>query len=98
MSLTKMIEVDKAYANPSSLPYLQARLDIEPGSFLPETKPNFSPAELRSTQDHNFAQHAVAKGIQYAKSGDYDSAFRYYGKALDVEPRNRDAHVAKGAA
>ena len=37
-------------------------------------------------------------GIAFAKQGDYKKAMQCYNQALDVDPKHRDAIVARGAA
>lgn len=40
----------------------------------------------------------VARGIAYAKKGDYKEAMKCYTEALEVDPKHVDAFVARGAA
>jgi tetratricopeptide (TPR) repeat protein len=40
----------------------------------------------------------VAVGVKYAKLGKYKEAMRKYNEALNVDPTNVDALVARGAA
>jgi Tfp pilus assembly protein PilF len=40
---------------------------------------------------------SVARGIGYAKQGDYTKAMTCYKQALEVDPDQKDAYVGKGA-
>jgi tetratricopeptide (TPR) repeat protein len=40
----------------------------------------------------------VELGITHAKKSDYKSAMKFYNQALQVDPKNKDAYVARGAA
>jgi len=53
---------------------------------------------LRRQQNKGWALESVKQGIAYAKEGLYEKAMASYGHALEVDPQNADAHVARGAA
>eukprot|EP00877_Chromochloris_zofingiensis_P008796 jgi/Chrzof1/416/Cz01g15040.t1 len=53
---------------------------------------------IRQQINHAWSNEAVRRGVAAAKSGDYKEAHRCYDKALDMNPTNVDAYVARGAA
>ncbi|KAK9916720.1 hypothetical protein WJX75_006234 [Coccomyxa subellipsoidea] len=45
-----------------------------------------------------WSQEAVRRGVAAAKNGDYENAHKCYARALELDRRNVDAWVARGAA
>ncbi len=50
--------------------------------------------QLRSA----WSQEALMRGVQHAKAGQLQLAISCYDQALELNSRNSDAHVARGAA
>lgn len=53
---------------------------------------------LKSQLRLGWSSEAVKQGVAHAKKGEYDAALGCYKKALDLDRRNVDAWVARGAA
>eukprot|EP01006_Ploeotia_vitrea_P048123 TRINITY_DN67198_c12_g3_i2.p3 TRINITY_DN67198_c12_g3~~TRINITY_DN67198_c12_g3_i2.p3 ORF type:complete len:170 (-),score=102.78 TRINITY_DN67198_c12_g3_i2:83-592(-) len=53
---------------------------------------------LRYNQNQLWARESVRRGIEQAKARLYDNALKCYKHALEIEPRFKDAFVARGAA
>ncbi|KAH8869550.1 Tetratricopeptide repeat protein 14 like [Schistosoma japonicum] len=53
--------------------------------------------ELRRTQLLNFSMKHVAQGVKYFKESRNTEALQCYNFAIEVEPTNPDAYVARGA-
>lgn len=77
---------------------MQLHYGVEQGSFLVEPGDLPSYSVLRKTQNQEFAATTVARGIAFAKAQDYAKANKLYDQAMEVDPDNVDARIAKGAA
>lgn len=53
--------------------------------------------ELRQVQAGKWAYRNVADGIEYFKAGKHSEAFQSLNKALQIDPRNIEGLVARGA-
>ena len=53
--------------------------------------------ELRQVQASKWAFRSVAEGIEHFKSGRHSEAFQCLNKALNIDPRNVEGLVARGA-
>nr|CAD7197837.1 unnamed protein product [Timema douglasi] len=54
-------------------------------------------SELRQVQASKWAFRSVAEGIEHFKSGRHSEAFQCLNKALNIDPRNVEGLVARGA-
>lgn len=54
--------------------------------------------ELKVEVKRVWAAEAVRRGVGHAKGRNADAALRCYNQALDLDPRQIDAFVARGAA
>eukprot|EP00727_Mastigamoeba_balamuthi_P000847 m51a1_g1076 hypothetical protein (418) ;mRNA; f:5926-7646 len=92
---------DRQYLNPNALEQLVQSLGLEEdASFLPD---DALPSDwhydvLHAKQNRKWAQETVVKGVELAKKGDYQKAMVCYKQAIEVDPQNADAYVARGAA
>lgn len=77
---------------------MQLHYGVEQGSFLVEAADLPSYSTLRDSQNQDFAATTVARGIAFAKNQDYAKADKLYDQAMEVDPHNVDARIAKGAA
>jgi hypothetical protein len=53
--------------------------------------------ELRKKQSHTWAMETVSTGVDYLKSGNIEKAEKHFDHALQIEPSNVEAYVARGA-
>ena len=54
--------------------------------------------EVKAVVRASWAEESVRRGVDFAKRGDYTTAIKCYEHALELDPRNAVAFVAKGAA
>ena len=54
--------------------------------------------EVKAVVRASWAEESVRRGVDFAKRGDYTTAIKCYEQALELDPRNAVAFVAKGAA
>ncbi|KER33152.1 hypothetical protein T265_00854 [Opisthorchis viverrini] len=99
------LESTPQFRNPDGLQVLCARMGIPRSSAcslltcfnkirLPKSE---MACELRRTQLLNFSMKHVAQGVKYFKEGRNTEALQCYNFAIEVEPTNPDAYVARGA-
>ncbi|XP_065700561.1 tetratricopeptide repeat protein 14 isoform X1 [Patagioenas fasciata] len=93
------------FANPSIVEYLAEKLGLSesnPPSLLRSlqmknfSEEDFAPA-LRKTQSASWALKCVKAGVDYFKVGRHVEAMNEYNKALEIDPQNVEALVARGA-
>ncbi|KAA6424453.1 MAG: hypothetical protein FRX49_05665 [Trebouxia sp. A1-2] len=72
---------------------LDSQLDSESQQTTEDSR-QFLKAQLKL----GWSSEAVKQGVVHAKKGEYDAALGCYKKALDLDRRNVDAWVARGAA
>jgi len=98
----ELLEKDTAFHNTYSLDSMIAAFSINPYSTfqhpLNPVNERDTWENLREEQSQLWAKETVAKGIGFAKSGDYANAIKCYTAALDVCATYKDAYVARGAA
>ncbi|KYR02386.1 hypothetical protein DLAC_01225 [Tieghemostelium lacteum] len=105
MEFTNLFDVlsrQRQFINPWSVNLMANNLGLNQlDSFIPYKKlpySEFNYKKLRDYQNYEWAQESVIEGIRKAKNGKFEEAIKIYIDALDVDPRNRDAYVALGAA
>ncbi|NWS65605.1 TTC14 protein, partial [Crotophaga sulcirostris] len=93
------------FANPSLVEYLAEKLGISesnPPSLMRSlqmknfNEEDFAPA-LRKKQSESWALTCVKAGVDYFKVGRHVEAMNEYNKALEIDPQNVEALVARGA-
>ncbi|KAM9279338.1 tetratricopeptide repeat protein 14 [Morus bassanus] len=93
------------FANPSLVEYLAEKLGISesnPPSLMRSlqiknfSEEDFAPA-LRKKQSASWALKCVKAGVDYFKVGRHVEAMNEYNKALEIDPQNVEALVARGA-
>ncbi|NWS48817.1 TTC14 protein, partial [Probosciger aterrimus] len=93
------------FGNPSLVEYLAEKLGISesnPPSLLRSlqiknfNEEDFAPA-LRKKQSESWALKCVKAGVDYFKDGQHVEAMNEYNKALEIDPENVEALVARGA-
>jgi len=102
-SYNKLLQLSTGFYNPNVIDFLKSRLI--PGHFSSFVKDlrefNCSPEELapalRKRQSAKLAKRSVTKGINYYRKGMMYEALQELNHALDVDPVNVDAFVARGA-
>ncbi|DBB07868.1 TPA: hypothetical protein ACH3X3_009268 [Trebouxia sp. C0006] len=72
---------------------LHSRLDSESQQATQDSR-----QLLKAQLKLGWSSEAVKQGVAHAKKGEYDAALGCYKKALDLDRRNVDAWVARGAA
>ncbi|THD19941.1 Tetratricopeptide repeat protein 14 [Fasciola hepatica] len=99
------LESTPQFRNPDGLRVLCARMGIPRSSAcsllysvtrIRLCKPEMA-CELRRTQLLTFSMKHVAQGVKYFKEGRNNEALQCYNFAIEVEPTNPDAYVARGA-
>ncbi|KAF8562231.1 hypothetical protein P879_10410 [Paragonimus westermani] len=99
------LESTPQFRNPDGLQVLCARMGIPRSSActlltcfnkirLPKSE---MACELRRNQLLTFSMKHVAQGVKYFKEGRNSEALQCYNFAIEVEPTNPDAYVARGA-
>ncbi|XP_067157747.1 tetratricopeptide repeat protein 14 isoform X3 [Apteryx mantelli] len=93
------------FANPSVVEYLAEKLGLSesnPPSLMRGlqiknfNEEDFAPA-LRKRQSASWALKCVKTGVDYFKVGRHVEAMNEYNKALEIDPQNVEALVARGA-
>lgn len=93
------------FANPSLIEYLTEKLGISesnPPSLMRSLQmknideEDFAPA-LRKKQSESWALNCVKAGVDCFKDGRHVEAMNEYNKALEIDPQNVEALVARGA-
>nr|XP_009682206.1 PREDICTED: tetratricopeptide repeat protein 14 [Struthio camelus australis] len=93
------------FANPSVVEYLAEKLGLSetnPPSLMRGlqvknfSEEDFAPA-LRKRQSASWALKCVKTGVDYFKVGRHVEAMNEYNKALEIDPQNVEALVARGA-
>ncbi|KAM6198816.1 tetratricopeptide repeat protein 14 isoform 1-T1 [Sarcoramphus papa] len=93
------------FANPSLVEYLAEKLGLSesnPPSLMRSlqiknfNEEDFAPA-LRRKQSASWALKCVKAGVDYFKVGRHVEAMNEYNKALEIDPQNVEALVARGA-
>ncbi|NWR70205.1 TTC14 protein, partial [Centropus unirufus] len=93
------------FANPLLVEYLAEKLGISesnPPSLMRSlqmknfNEEDFAPA-LRKKQSESWALKCVKAGVDYFKVGRHVEAMNEYNKALEIDPQNVEALVARGA-
>ncbi|XP_010142175.1 PREDICTED: tetratricopeptide repeat protein 14, partial [Buceros rhinoceros silvestris] len=93
------------FANPSLVEYLAEKLGLSesnPPSLMRSlqiknfNEEDFAPA-LRKKQSASWALTCVKAGVDYFKVGRHVEAMNEYNKALEIDPQNVEALVARGA-
>uniref|UniRef100_A0A8C4U4Q6 Tetratricopeptide repeat domain 14 n=1 Tax=Falco tinnunculus TaxID=100819 RepID=A0A8C4U4Q6_FALTI len=93
------------FANPSLVEYLAEKLGLSetnPPSLMRSlqmknfSEEDFAPA-LRKKQSESWALKCVKAGVEYFKVGRHVEAMNEYNKALEIDPQNVEALVARGA-
>ncbi|NXP03500.1 TTC14 protein, partial [Thinocorus orbignyianus] len=93
------------FANPSLVEYLAEKLGLSesnPPSLMRSlqmknfNEEDFAPA-LRKKQSESWALKCVKAGVDYFKVGRHVEAMNEYNKALEIDPQNVEALVARGA-
>ncbi|CAH0557876.1 unnamed protein product [Brassicogethes aeneus] len=101
-SYDTVLEKSVGFNNPNNIQYLSELMDVNNhfslmkglnGKF-PET--DFAP-ELRQVQASKWAYRNVADGIDHFKAGKHVEAFQCLNKALNIDPKNVEGLVARGA-
>ncbi|KAJ9594478.1 hypothetical protein L9F63_014090, partial [Diploptera punctata] len=99
----KILEKSLGFYNPNNMNYLanQMGLGSTNVSFISGLRGRFAEQEyameLRQLQASKWAFRSVAEGIDHFKSGRHSEAFQCLNKALNIDPRNVEGLVARGA-
>ncbi|KAL6067605.1 E3 ubiquitin-protein ligase RMA1-like isoform 1 [Balamuthia mandrillaris] len=99
-SYNKALCKDVSFWNPCSLNAMAEAFGIwQLGSLVdnPEFPEDAYYEKIRAWQNYEWAKETVSQGLVHAKKGDYTTAMRFYNQALEVDPKHRDAFVARGA-
>jgi len=96
------LKSDNIFHNPYGLDFMRSAFKInEVTSFVADNEhypiSDFYD-EIRLQQVRNWAQKEVEEGVKLAKQGLHKEAMDKYHDALDADPRNTDALVARGAS
>jgi len=90
------------FSNPYGLNFMRLAFGIQDAKSFITDHENYSYLdfydEIRLQQNRNWAQKEVEAGVKLAKQGQFKEAMKKYQSALDADPQNTDALVAKGAA
>eukprot|EP00698_Gefionella_okellyi_P021580 TRINITY_DN7028_c0_g1_i3.p1 TRINITY_DN7028_c0_g1~~TRINITY_DN7028_c0_g1_i3.p1 ORF type:complete len:440 (-),score=69.35 TRINITY_DN7028_c0_g1_i3:75-1394(-) len=100
-SYNQQLRHDVNYANPYAVQNMARSLGINMrGTMLPITQYARDDRYDRLTegQSRTWAADCVRKGTAYAKANKVSAAMECYEQALDLDPRQKDAFVARGAA
>eukprot|EP00854_Cymbomonas_tetramitiformis_P014381 gene14381-17008_t len=54
--------------------------------------------QTKKAVGRKWAEESTRQGIAHAKKGSYSDALKCYEQALELDPKHRDAYVARGAA
>ncbi|XP_068548523.1 tetratricopeptide repeat protein 14 [Anas acuta] len=101
----EVLHRSRGFDNPSLIEYLTEKLGISesnPPSLMRSLQmknideEDFAPA-LRKKQSAAWALKCVKAGVDYFKDGRHVEAMNEYNKALEIDPQNVEALVARGA-
>lgn len=102
MNLNELLQADALFGNPYALDHMMDSFGISQEARLfgmnarrPQMRGYM---ELRRLQNTSWAQDSVRKGVQHASDRNYALAIKCYQNAINLDPKNADAHVALGAA
>ncbi|XP_018119163.1 tetratricopeptide repeat protein 14 isoform X2 [Xenopus laevis] len=101
----KSVQQSLAFSNPSSVEILLSKLGIDesnpPSLIRGLQRENFSDQDyapyLRKKQSSSWALKCVKQGVDYFKVGRHIDAMNEYNKALEIDDKNVEALVARGA-
>ncbi|XP_069698130.1 zinc finger CCCH domain-containing protein 13 isoform X1 [Periplaneta americana] len=99
----KVLEKSLGFFNPNNMNYLANQMGLGNSNFsyISGLRGRFSEqeyaSELRQVQASKWAFRSVAEGIEHFKSGRHSEAFQCLNKALNIDPRNVEGLVARGA-
>ncbi|KAJ3634116.1 hypothetical protein MTP99_011023 [Tenebrio molitor] len=101
-SYDTVLEKSIGFNNPNNISYLAGVLGIkEHCTLMKGLKGRFSENEyaneLRQVQASKWAYRNVADGIDHFKAGKHVEAFQCLNKALNIDPKNVEGLVARGA-
>ncbi|CAH0393724.1 unnamed protein product [Bemisia tabaci] len=102
-SYFNLLHKSVGFFNPSSVNNLSNAVGLGSKHFshFPNLKVRFpiseNATELRQVQAGKWAYRNVADGIEYFKAGKHSEAFQSLNKALQIDPRNIEGLVARGA-
>ena len=101
------LERDCDFGSPHSLRAMQVAFKLEEGWSVVEggSRGAKEAAQLgrylesiKSEVRQAWATESVRRGVAHAKGGDYATALKCYGQALELDAHHKDAYVARGAA
>jgi len=98
----KDLRSDNIFHNPYGLDFMRSAFLInEITSFVSDNEhyhiSDFYD-QIRLQQNRNWAQKEIEEGVKLAKQGHHKEAMGKYQDALDADPQNTDALVARGAS
>ncbi|XP_075124692.1 tetratricopeptide repeat protein 14 isoform X2 [Leptodactylus fuscus] len=101
----KVLRQSVAFSNPSTVEFLLSTLGIDeskpPSLIRGLQRENFCDQDyapsLRRKQSSSWALKCVKVGVDYFKLGRHVDAMNEYNKALEIDPKNVEALVARGA-
>ncbi|CAG9864564.1 unnamed protein product [Phyllotreta striolata] len=101
-SYDTVLEKSVGFNNPNNIQYLSELMDVDKHlSFMSGLKYKFPEneyaGELRQVQASKWAYRNVADGIDHFKAGKHVEAFQCLNKALNIDPKNVEGLVARGA-
>ncbi|XP_030758470.1 tetratricopeptide repeat protein 14 homolog isoform X2 [Sitophilus oryzae] len=101
-SYESVLEKSVGFNNPNNIQYLADQMGInEHVSLMSGLRGRFPEneyaTELRQVQASKWAYRNVADGIDHFKAGKHVEAFQCLNKALNIDPRNVEGLVARGA-
>ncbi|GAB0095876.1 sorting nexin-20 [Sergentomyia squamirostris] len=104
LSFEEILQSSPSFNNPFCEELLQASVGLsaqEHYSLMSSLRGRFPQQEysneLRQVQASKWAFRSVAEGIEYFKVGKHTEAFQCLNKALNIDPRNVEGLVARGA-
>uniref|UniRef100_V5GI62 Tetratricopeptide repeat protein n=1 Tax=Anoplophora glabripennis TaxID=217634 RepID=V5GI62_ANOGL len=101
-SYDSVLEKSVGFNNPNNIQFLSELMDINKhNSFMSGLQGRFPENEyaneLRQVQASKWAYRNVADGIDHFKAGKHVEAFQCLNKALNIDPKNVEGLVARGA-
>ncbi|KAK9738006.1 Tetratricopeptide repeat [Popillia japonica] len=101
-SYETVLEKSVGFNNPNNISYLASQMGIDKHCSLMEGLSGRFPEqeyanELRQLQASKWAYSNVADGIDHFKAGRHTEAFQCLNKALNIDPKNVEGLVARGA-
>ncbi|CAG9769036.1 unnamed protein product [Ceutorhynchus assimilis] len=101
-SFESVLEKSIGFNNPNNIQYLADQMGINENlsivnSLRGRYPDNEYAPELRQVQASKWAYRNVADGIDHFKAGKHVEAFQCLNKALNIDPRNVEGLVARGA-